>query len=91
MFSTTKLQNKIEKCLKIRLHFIYLHCETQKQTMKEFITLLIPVLVLLLAAVILMGVRVLFVKGGKFPDSHVDGNPELRKRGIRCAHHNEGE
>ena len=51
--------------------------------------MLIPVLVLLLAAVILMGVRVLFVKGGKFPDSHVDGNPELRKRGIRCAHHNE--
>lgn len=55
--------------------------------MKEFLTLLVPVLLLLGAAVVLMGVKVLFVKGGRFPVSHVDGNPELARRGIHCAHH----
>lgn len=36
-------------------------------------------------AVLLLGVRVFFVKGGKFPDTHVHNNPELRKRNITCA------
>lgn len=40
---------------------------------------------LLLIAVILLGVKVLFVKGGKFPSGHVSASPELRKRGIGCA------
>lgn len=53
-----------------------------------FLTLFIPICILLLIAILLMGVRVLFVKGGKFPNSHIDGNPELQKRGITCAHHN---
>ena len=55
--------------------------------MKEFLTLLVPAVLLLVVAVVLMGVKVFFVTGGRFPVSHVDGNPELARRGIRCAHH----
>ena len=31
------------------------------------------------------GVKVFFTKGGKFPNGHVSGNKELRKKGIGCA------
>lgn len=31
-------------------------------------------------AIILLGVRVLFVKGGKFPDSHAHNLPGLQKK-----------
>ncbi|MDE7388490.1 MAG: hypothetical protein K2M97_04475 [Muribaculaceae bacterium] len=47
--------------------------------------LLLLTIGLLLIAVLLLGVRVLFVKGGKFPSGHVAANPELRRRGIGCA------
>lgn len=40
---------------------------------------------LLAVCVLLLGVRIFFVKGGKFPSSHVHDNPELRKRGLGCA------
>lgn len=36
-------------------------------------------------AAVLLGVRVLFVKGGRFPSSHVHASPALRSRGIGCA------
>lgn len=36
-------------------------------------------------AVVLLGVKVLFVKGGRFPSGHASSNPELRRRGIGCA------
>lgn len=35
---------------------------------------------LVAAAFILLGVKVLFKKDGKFPSGHVHDNPELRKR-----------
>lgn len=34
---------------------------------------------------LLMSIRLLIIKGGKFPDTSVSGNRELRKRGISCA------
>lgn len=36
-------------------------------------------------SVLLLGIRVFFVKGGKFPNTHIHGNPALRKKGITCA------
>ena len=39
---------------------------------------------LMALAVVLLGVKVLFVKGGKFPSGHVHDNPELRRRGMGC-------
>ena len=36
-------------------------------------------------AVVLLGIRVFFVKGGRFPSSHISDNRHLRKKGIVCA------
>lgn len=35
-------------------------------------------------AVMMLGVKVLFVKGGQFPSGHAHDNKELRRRGIGC-------
>ena len=35
-------------------------------------------------AVLLLGVKIFFVKGGKFPNTHIHANPEMKKRGITC-------
>ncbi|MDE6369105.1 MAG: hypothetical protein K2K94_07695, partial [Muribaculaceae bacterium] len=37
-------------------------------------------------SVVLLGVKVLFVKGGRFPSSHVGDSEALRKKGVSCAH-----
>lgn len=36
-------------------------------------------------AVVLLGVKVFFVKGGRFPSPHISDNKHLRKKGISCA------
>ena len=50
---------------------------------------MIKVLLLTLAivglAVLLLGVKIFFVKGGRFPNTHIHDNPDMRKRGITCA------
>ena len=40
-------------------------------------------------AILLLGVRVFFVKGGKFPNTHIGSNPEMKKRGIKCVQKDE--
>ena len=35
-------------------------------------------------AVVLLGVKALFVKGGQFPSGHAHDNSELRRRGVGC-------
>lgn len=47
-------------------------------------TLLLTV-ALVAVAVALLGVKIFFVKGGRFPNTHIHDNPEMRKRGISCA------
>ena len=46
---------------------------------------LLLVLLIVGVSVLLLGVRVFFVKGGKFPNTHVSGNKALRKKGIGCV------
>ena len=41
--------------------------------------------ILLAMAVLFLGVKVLFVKNGKFPSGHVHDIPALRKRNITCG------
>lgn len=36
-------------------------------------------------AVVLLGVKIFFTKGGKFPNTHIHNNKEMRRRGITCA------
>ena len=47
-------------------------------------TLLITVIILVIC-VVLLSVKVLFKKGGRFPNTHIDGNRALGKKGIHCA------
>ncbi len=46
-------------------------------------TILITLLIVAIC-VILLGVKVFFVKGGRFPNGHVSGNKAMRERGIGC-------
>lgn len=48
------------------------------------ITLLFT-LIILVICVLLLNVKILFKKGGRFPNLHIDGNKALRKKGIFCA------
>lgn len=47
-------------------------------------TILITLLVVAVC-VVLLGVRIFFVKGGKFPNAHVSGNKAMREKGIGCV------
>lgn len=42
-------------------------------------------IILIGLAIVMLGVKVFFVKGGRFPSGHVHSSPELRRRGITCA------
>ncbi|MGM9802824.1 MAG: hypothetical protein ACI308_01455 [Muribaculaceae bacterium] len=46
--------------------------------------ILVLCIALMAVAVMLLGVRVFFVKGGKFPNTHIHGNKAMQKRGITC-------
>lgn len=41
--------------------------------------------ILLAVAFVFLGVKVLFVKNGKFPSGHVHDIPALRKRNTTCG------
>ncbi len=36
-------------------------------------------------AVLFLGVRIFFVKGGRFPNIHIGGSKAMHDRGISCA------
>lgn len=42
-------------------------------------------LLIVAICLILLGIKVFFVRGGKFPNGHVSGNKVLRDKGIHCA------
>ncbi len=43
------------------------------------------VLVLLAIAFLALSVRIVFRKGGKFPNLHIGSNKHMKARGISCA------
>ena len=49
-----------------------------------FYTLLMTLLIVAIG-VLLLGVRVFFVKGGQFPNIHIGGSKAMKERGIGCA------
>ncbi|MCC8070357.1 MAG: hypothetical protein LIO90_00960 [Bacteroidales bacterium] len=51
--------------------------------------LVLLTILLVAIAVVLLGVKVFFVKGGRFPSGHVHDVEALRRRGIGCAHSEE--
>ena len=57
--------------------------------MKIILVTAVLAVILTGVAVAVMGVKVWFVKGGKFPTGHAHDIPELKRRGIGCAHRND--
>jgi hypothetical protein len=57
--------------------------------MTQFLLLFALVLALVAIAFIGMGVKILFHKSKKFPETSAGHNKELRKRGITCPRHEE--
>jgi len=56
----------------------------------EKVLLLTGLVAILLAIALLgMGVKILFHKSKKFPETSAGHNKELRKRGITCPRHDE--
>jgi len=47
--------------------------------------ILLPTIILVGIAVLLLGIRVLFFKNGKFPSPHIGDNEALSQQGIHCA------
>lgn len=47
-------------------------------------TILIAVAVIGISFV-LLGIRMLLLKNGKFPNTHVSGNPKMKECGVGCA------
>lgn len=50
-----------------------------------YLKLLLVTVVLVGIAFLLLAVRIIFVRGGKFPNTSVGGNKKLRQMGITCA------
>ena len=50
-----------------------------------FLKLLILSALILTIAAAGIGIRMLIKKNGKFPETHISRNPEMKKRGISCA------
>jgi len=51
--------------------------------------LLIISAILLIISFAGLGITMLLKKQGKFPDTHISHNKEMRKRGITCAQQND--
>ncbi|MBO7231383.1 MAG: hypothetical protein J6V20_08275 [Bacteroidaceae bacterium] len=49
-----------------------------------FKTLLFTLLIIAIS-VILLSITIIIKKNGKFPNTHIGGNKNMRKRGIKCA------
>lgn len=50
----------------------------------NFLTILILSVILVGIAMAAFAVKILFQKGGKFPNTHVSGNKYLKSQGISC-------
>ena len=55
----------------------------------QFLILFSFVLILMALVFLLIGVKVIFHKSHKFPETSAGHNREMRKRGITCARHEE--
>ena len=50
-----------------------------------FIKLLLPAILIIAMALLFLGIRMLIQRNGKFPETEVGRNKEMRKLGIECA------
>lgn len=76
------VQYQIKHFTDCKSRFIVLYLHTNLVKMLKLIVLC---LILIAISVILLSVNLLFKKNGRFPNTHVSGNKEMRKRGIGCV------
>ena len=50
-----------------------------------FITVFIPVLILMALALVLLCIRMLIKKNGKFSSQHIGENKAMKENGVQCA------
>ncbi len=53
--------------------------------LREMFKVLLFTLLIIAISVALLAITIIIKKNGKFPNTHVGGNREMRKRGIKCA------
>ena len=47
--------------------------------------LILVTIIILAIAFALLAIKIIFVKNGRFPNTHLAGNTHMRKKGIGCA------
>jgi len=52
--------------------------------MEMLVTLLTSLLIVAIC-IVLLAVKIVFVRGGKFPNTHVSGSKAMREKGIGCV------
>ncbi len=57
----------------------------QKGTEMGVLKVILLAVALLAVGMLGMAIQILLKKGGKFPNTHVGGNPHLKKEGVHCA------
>ena len=50
-----------------------------------FIKLLLLTIALVTIALLGLAFKIIFIRGGRFPETHVGCNKEMARRGIKCA------
>lgn len=53
--------------------------------LKEMLKTLLFTLLIIAICFVLLAITIIIKKNGRFPNTHVGGNKEMRKRGIKCA------
>lgn len=59
--------------------------------MTTMTTLIIPAVILMALAVLMLGIKVLFIKGSHFPSAHIHDNPQIQRKGIECYGHSKNK
>ncbi len=78
-----QLSYKIKFTYSQKFRFVSYICIAKRSVQMKIVLLSIALVAI---AFVLLGVKVLFVKGGKFPSPHVHDNQSLRDKNIHCAH-----
>ena len=57
----------------------------RQRNIEKMIKVLLLTTLIVAICMVLMAITILIKKNGRFPNTHVGGNKEMRKRGIRCV------
>lgn len=76
---------KVLKMVKEISFVSYKKVSLQHKNTKSMLPTLLITLFIVAVALVLLCVKLLLVKGGKFPNTHVGGNKAMQRKGIHCV------